>query len=170
MIRWIGILFIVFGATATGLTMAANVKHTVKTMQKFISILCEMRAEIEFHLTPLGELCGKISEKAEAPLKNVFKNVQQRLYAVPGRPVGIQMREAIFHCGQTVPRDLKDILTDLFDALGKQDVYAQLRAIDLAHKRTENALNTLENDKNERCKTYRIISICAGIAAAVILI
>lgn len=170
MIRWIGFVLVVSGAAATGMTMAANVKRTVNLLREWVNILREMRSEIEFHLTPLGELCGILADGASAPIKNILYSVEKKLSDVPGRPAGIQMRESLSVNGQGIPVELKKIIIDLFDALGRQDVYAQIRAIDMAQQRTQSALQSLESEKKDRCRTYRVISVCAGIAIAVILI
>lgn len=170
MIRWVGFIFVVSGAAAAGMTMAAGVKRAVNLLREWSCILREMRSEIEFHLTPLGELCGILADNASDLLKPVFYSVKMKLSDVPGRPAGIQMREALSLYGQRIPIELRKIIIELFDALGRQDVYAQMRAIDIAQQRTQLALDTLEKDKAERCRSYRVISVCAGIAVAVILI
>lgn len=168
MIRWFGFILVVSGASAAGIFMSHSVQRKAEICTELISALEFMRGEIEFRLTPLGEICNHLGLVCKKPLGQVFSFVADALKSAPGRPSGVQMRRALQR--QPLPEEAKVVLTELFDSCGKQDVLSQLRAIDLAERRMQLTLDVLQKEKNERCRTYRMIGICAGLAVAVILI
>ena len=168
MIRWLGFILVVSGGAATGIFMARSVRRKLEVCRELISALELMRGEIEFRLTPLGEICKQLGEVCKKPLGPVFSQIADDFISAPGRPSGVQMRRALQ--GQPLPEEPKAVLTELFDSFGKQDVYAQLRAIDLAERRIQLTLDELQGEKKERCQIYRMIGVCTGLAVAVILI
>lgn len=170
MIRWIGFVLVVSGAAAAGISMAAAVRRSGEFYRQAQMALLHMKAEIEFKLTPLAEICGQLAVSCRQPLAGIFGAVETSLHLAPGRPCGVQMRRALQQKGLSMPEELKKTLTELFDTLGKQDVYAQLRAIDMAERRLQSALDELQREKKDRCRSYRVIGVCAGLAVAVILI
>lgn len=167
MIRWLGFILVFSGGAATGILMAHSVRRKLEIYRELISALELMRGEIEFRLTPLGEICKQLSSVCKKPLSLIFSHVADDFISAPGRPSGVQMRRALR--GQTLPEAAKVVLTELFDSFGKQDIYAQLRAIDLAERRIQLTLDELQREKKERCQTYRTIGVCTGLAVAVIL-
>lgn len=170
MIRCVGFIFIIIGATATGFGIAFSVQRQCIFYRQLIGVLEFMKAEIEFRLTPLGEIYAQIGEGEAHFLRGIFLKMKAAQLQSPGRPAGVTMRRILQNCGTNIPKEGKCILMELFDVLGRQDVMAQIRALDYAEKRTQMALETIEKEKTNRCRTYRTIGICAGLALAVILV
>lgn len=170
MIRTVGFICIVLGAGATGYCMAADVRRKEEQLQQLLMALTYMKGEIEFMLKPLGEVCFEISNRCTCKhLRETFLSVSKSIGNAPGRPAGQQMRRAL--SGNVyLEYGTKEILFDLFSCLGRQDVYAQVRAIAAAERRVEASLEQLQREKTERKRSYRVLGLCAGLAIAVILI
>lgn len=170
MLRWFGFICIVCGAAATGFSMAADVRKKEEQLLRLLSALQYMKGEIEFLLTPVGQVCNAISQQCtNKPLRNVFSSVAEGLKQFPGRTAGQVMRKALTS-QRGIFDDVEQILTDLFSGLGRQDVYAQVRSVAAAEQRTECSLAMLRKEKNERSHSYRVLGICTGLALAIILI
>ncbi len=170
MLRWLGFFCIVGGAAATGFSMASDVRKKEEQLLRLLAALQYMKGEIEFLLTPVGQVCREISQQcANKPLRNVFVAVADDLERSPGRPVGQIMRKQL-GTEHGIFDDVKRILTDLFSCLGRQDVYAQVRSIATAQQRAETILEMHLKEKNERRHSYRVLGVCTGLALAIILI
>ena len=170
MVRLIGFLCVAAGAAASGFGIASEVKKQCVFYRRLLDALEFLRTEIEFHLTPLRDICNQLSGMVGKPLDVIFHEVGNSLSDAAGRPAGVLMRRAILNQGTGLPKAGREVMEGLFDVLGKQDVIAQVRAVDLSIERTKSALNQLEKEKQDRCRTYRTIGICAGLAVAVILL
>jgi len=170
MIRWLGFVMIVGGASAAGILMATGVKRSLILYQQSIAALVYMKNEIEFQLTPIDKIAFELGNRLDAPLSSVFRALYSAIHFVPGIPLGLQMQHALAQTTQSFPLELKRTLTSLFDLLGKQDMLAQIRAINLAEERLNQEIQRLNAEKKERTRAYRTIGMCAGLALAVILI
>lgn len=170
MFRFLGAIFIIGGAAAGGIIISANVKQSIKLHYDWLQILQLFHSEIEFKLTSMSDLCIQVMECSSPVFKNIFNSMYVSLVDAPGKSIGVQMHHAIDAYGGSLPKELKKIMTELFDVLGHQDVYAQLRAIDYAKYRTNIVLNSLEKDKTEKSHSYRVIGVCAGVAIAIVLL
>ena len=80
------------------------------------------------------------------------------------------MRRALHGYRDKIAPETASILEELFEQMGRHDVLAQIRAIELAETRLQAEIEHIHTDKLERCKAYRTIGICTGLAVAVILI
>ena len=170
MIRWFGFILIVTGAAASGSLLAAGVRRSVRQCTAMQNALAFMKAEIEFHLTPLDQISMQMASMLPQPLSLVFRSVSRDIRRMPGVLPGSLMRRALNVHRNKITPELSKILADLFELLGKQDVLAQVRAAELAEARLKQEIHRIEAEKKDRCRTYRTIGICAGLAVAVILI
>lgn len=170
MIRWIGFVLIVSGASAAGILFAAKLKHTLELYRQTATALAFMKNEIEFQLTPIREIADKLSIILDKPLSSVFQSLIHEMRTCPAIPLGLQMERVLKQNGALLPAELRRIWTSLFDLLGKQDAIAQIRAIQLAEGQVEREMAHLSADRHERARAYRIAGVCTGLALAVILI
>lgn len=170
MIRWVGFILIVFGGAASGVLLAADVRRSLRQCRAVQNVLAYMKAEIEFHLTPLDEITKQVSAMMPHPLSAIFQSVSRDIRRMPGVPAGSLMRRALNVQRSKLAPELHGILAELFELLGKQDVLAQVRAVTLAEARLEQEIRRIDTEKKDRCRTYRTIGICAGLAIAVVLI
>ena len=166
MIRWIGFCFIVSGGAYFGFLLSADVKRCRKLYEEMLHVLGYMKTEIEFRLTPLHVICKALAQQCSQPLSQIFEELYggEQLLTERNMEVLLEKYENI------LPGALKRQLKVLFLELGKQDVCAQLSAIELCRQGITVELEKLQTDGKERSRSYRIIGVCAGLAVAVILI
>ena len=170
MLRFVGFVLIVSSSASVGFSMADRVRRAQKLYRQALSSLAYMKAEIEFHLTPLDEITRQLSTLSSGVLGEIFSGFSRDITLAPGVSCGVLMRRCLRMQKYRLPQELSDILGELFDLLGRQDVLAQIRAIELAEGRLQQVYAQSRSEKNERCRAYRTIGICAGLALAIVLI
>lgn len=170
MIRWLGFILVISGAAATGILMASDVKNTLKLYRQTLPALAYMKSEIEFHLTPLDKILLHLAKSQPKNIASGFGRLHDRMQTRPGVNLGMHASFAFTDEKNSYPAEWKTIMTNMFHLLGKQDVLAQIRAIELAEQNLNAAIDRLHSEKKERCRTYRTFGFCAGLAVAVILI
>lgn len=170
MIRYLGFILIVCGGSGCGIMLARETHKTLELYLQCAIALTYMKNEMEFHLTAVDQIAFELSNILPKPLATVFHNLYSSMCVAPGIALGLQMEKAMQRNKRPLPNNLKQIMIRLFDLLGKQDLQAQLSAIQLAEKRINREIERINAEKYERSRTYRTIGICTGLALAIILI
>ena len=169
MIRALGFVLILSGASCVGIRQAACIRRACRLYEDLRIALVWLKNEIQSALTPLEQAFDQVSGLIADPLSSLFAALAQKIRDDPGcSTVGLAAR--YFASRPEMPPELLDVVYDLLRMLGRQDTAAQVNALELALSRTELLRKRLEQDKTERCRSYRTLGICAGLALAVILI
>ena len=163
MIRWLGFLLIVCGASTCGLLLGFGVKREQQICQSLLTALNRMKWELQFRLTPLPELFRFASDDAQVPVSGLFMKISDQITNAPGKPLD----PSAF---RMLPHEIAAVLSELFRDLGRQDVESQTAALELAIRRIGRILQELTQSGRERSRVYRTLGVCAGISLAVILI
>lgn len=169
MIRCIGFVLIVAGASSAGIWMASRVNQELKCYRALLSALISMQSEIRCNCSTVVYASEKASERIPAPVSDILRSISTKLKDDPTVSPGLHAH-CVLRRMHEIPSEMRDIMRELFSLLGRQDLAAQLRALDLAVSRTECEINKLLSDRPDRCRTYRIMGICGGLAIAVILL
>lgn len=169
MIRMIGFVLIVSGASCAGIRQAACVRRSYLLYEDFRMALVWLKNEIQTALTPLEQAFGVVSGLIPNPLAGLFAVLANGIRRDPGCST-VSVASRYFTSGSEIPAELQDVVYDLLRMLGRQDTAAQVNALELALSRTEVLRTKLEREKTERCRSYRTLGVCAGLALAVILI
>ena len=167
--KWIGAILIVASCTACGFSIAAGKRKEEYLMLQLLRILQCMETELRYRLTPLPELCQMAAGESSGILKNVFLNLSRELYRQKLPDAGSCMAAAIGTCGD-LPNRIRSILSQLGYSLGRYDLEGQLQGIQVVRRRTEESLESLRKNRDERLRSYQTLGICAGMALVIILI
>ncbi|MBQ7566306.1 MAG: stage III sporulation protein AB [Oscillospiraceae bacterium] len=163
MIRWLGFVLIVCGASTCGVLLGFGVKREQLICSSLLTVLNRMKWELQFRLTPLPELFRFAAESAQEPVSGLFMRISDQISKSPGVP----LEPNGLH---TLPREIADVLSDLFRDLGRQDIKSQTAVLELAISRIRLISQDLTQTGRERSRVYRTLGVCAGISLAVILI
>ena len=79
------------------------------------------------------------------------------------------MAAAIRESGE-LPNRIRSILAQLGHSLGRFDLEGQIQGIRTVRRRTEESLESIRKNRDERLRSYQTLGICAGAALAIILI
>lgn len=169
MIRVVGFILVVSGCATVGILQAASVKRTAKLYEGLRLGLIWMKNEISYSLVPLEQATGRVAQMLPSPLNALFRRLSDSIAADPGCSLA-WTASGFFEFDNALPVQMQDILLDLLRMLGRQDTSSQVRVLELAEARVNAVLQQLEKDKAERCRSYKSLGFCAGLALAVILL
>ncbi len=171
MLKILGALCIIGGSSAAGFGFAACVRRQAEQLRELSAALSSMRDEIEYRATPLPRLLSELSEQTAGAISELFRFWSEALTAACGASIPYALSCALRRTRRlTLGQDGLSALQTLAQSLGRFDAEAQLRAISLCTQRIENQIARLESEKPARCRSYRTIGVCAGLALAVILL
>ena len=169
MIRILGFILIVSGASCVGIMQAASVRRTYRLYEDLRFAAVWLAGEIRTTLAPLEQAFRGVSLVVNDPLSGLFSSLSQAIANDPGCST-LSAATRYFMSDQSVPAPLRDIIYDLLRMLGRQDVLAQEKALELTVARAEALLQQMDKEKTDRCRSYGTLGICAGLALGVILI
>lgn len=168
-IKWIGAALIIAGCGGFGFSLAANYKRETKLLQSLLSVISHMGYELQYKLTPLPDLCRQAAKEAREPLREIFLNFARELdwQTAPdaGSCIAVAIRRSC-----SVPQSVKSILMRLGSTLGRYDLSGQLKELETIRTACEQELRVLTDNQNSRLRSYRTLGLCAGAAAAILLI
>lgn len=171
MLKLLGLALIVGSASAVGFGFAANIRRQAAQLTALRQALGQMKNELHCRMTPLPELLDGVGQDSPGAVGALFSACAARLRADRTGPVQAAFRSALEQTPQlALPGAVRRSLLSLSMTLGRFDVEGQCRAIDLAAGQAEAALAELEQSRAARCRSYRTLGICAGLAIAVILL
>lgn len=168
-IKWIGAVLIIAGCGGFGFSMAANCRRETKLLQSLLTVISHMECELQYKLTPLPELCRQAAKEAAGALQEIFLNLARELDWQISPDAGSCMDAAIQR-STGVPQSVKALLMRLGTSLGRYDLSGQLQELNAIRTACEQALKAITDNQEPRLRSYRTLGLCAGAAAAILLI
>lgn len=166
-----GVLLIVFSAASFGFRYAWNVRRRCDLIGQLLLALRLLKSELSAHGTPLpqafGFLAAATSGSTAAYFSAAAKEMNKNRWMTPDR--GLRLAESQLK-ELTGEDPVRQVLHDLGAGLGRFDLEGQLGGIGCAVARMEQFQKEAEAEKSLRCKTYRALGICAGLALAILLV
>lgn len=171
MLKIMGVILVVFGASATGFTMAFHVRRIVTSLQQLLSALELMKSEIEYHRTPMPELMRLVALSSSGGIASFFGMLADNLFRYHDRSMRDMMKQSIQATPVcTFPANIQHTLLDLGNALGKYDVAGQIRAIEYASVRLNGILKQYLREQQAQMRSYCTLGICAGLAIGIMML
>lgn len=167
--KWIGAILIMASCSGCGFAIAAGKRREEQLLYQLIGILQFLEADLQYRLTPLPELCRLAAGETRAILRTVFLNLYRELKWQQLPDAGSCMYAAIQRSGE-IPPKVRRLLVQLGHTLGRFDLPGQLQGIQSVRKRSEETLDAIRKNRDERLRSYQTLGICAGAALAIILI
>ncbi len=168
MYKWTGALLIVAGCGGFGFAIAAGHRRQEKLLRQLIQILEFMENELQYRLTPLPELCRQAGKEVDGLLKNVFLELARELDWQVSPDVGSCMSAAIKR-NHDLPVILRKHLFRLGNTLGRFDLPGQLQGLQAVKAGCAESIKLLDNDRDNRLRSYQTLGVCTGAALAVLL-
>lgn len=167
MVKTIGILMVILGASGTGFSMAFSVRQNVSLVQQLLSTMEVMKNEISYRRTPLPELMRLLELQCRGCAAEFFGRLATDLSQRQERSVDIIVRRQVAAV-RAFPPAVRQILLQLGSGLGQYDTEGQLRSIDLAILRLRTLLDQYRSKQQTRIKSYCTLGICGGLAIAIL--
>lgn len=169
--KLIGVLFVVLSAASVGFRFSYAVKQRCDLIGQLQVALRLLKSEISNHGTPLPEAFAVLAAATRGNVALYFstaaKQMDQKRWMTPAD--SLVMAED--HLRELPANDpVRRILKELANGLGRLSWDNQLHSIDCAMVRLEEMRRIAEQDRTIRCRTYRTLGLCAGLALAILLI
>ncbi len=168
-LRLIGAGILCLGSVYVGFSAAGSVRKTVKDLQQLKLALEMMRCEVSYARTPIGSVCEIIARSCSGNVQQFF-NLARENYANQNTSPEQWVSEAVSRYFRRLPLNVQDAVTELLSTFGRFGVPEQLRLIDMTAEKTEAEIQAANADRAQRCKCYRTLGICTGLAVAVLVL
>lgn len=168
-LKLIGAVFVILGCGSVGFMIAGAYRQEEKALRQLLCALDFMQCELQYHLTPLPELCRKVSSASEGYIREVFRNLAVELED----QITPDVEQCVYHTLASVPR-LPALTTQMVKrmavGLGRFDVDGQVRGLEAMRTTCRSSLEQLTKDKSVRLRSYKTLALCAGAALAILFI
>ena len=167
--KLIGAIFVMAGSSTCGLTIAAAHKKQVHTLQQLIYLLDYMECELQYHFTPLPELCRQVSVEAQGVLRDIFLSLALQLEDHLVQDVSVSMNK-ILSLHTQCPSQTVEMLQLLGQSIGRFDMAGQLKGLEYIRSECRRKLELLTKNQDARLRSYRTLGLCAGAALCILFI
>lgn len=150
--------------------LSARVRDRVRETEKFVRLLTVIQTQIEYALTPTGELLEKLSESTEFQDFRFIQIVKERFAA--GEALEKAWNSALqtyATCSALQSRE-KELISAFSESFGSTDKYGQ--SANCAFFITQLKMQTEELRKAAQTKTrlYRALGILSGVFLMILLL
>lgn len=148
--------------------MAVAHRREVAALHQLVEAMDVMICELEYHLTPLSELCRFGAERIKGPVQLCFVALAEALDDQISPDVGLCTIAAL-KATPTVPKYASAQLQALGQTLGRFDLSGQLTGLERCRQSCRGQLEVLEYQQSQRLRSYQTLGFCAGAALAILL-
>ena len=167
--KWIGGILIILGCGGVGIAMAAAHRREEVAVRELISALDYMECQLQYHLTPLPELCRQAGDTCRGNLKGILDRLSEELDAQIAPDVESCMLSALAR-EEDLPVSVRDTLVSLGRSMGRFDLDGQIKGLEAVRTGCRQKLAELTQNKEVRLRSYQTLGFCAGVALAILLI
>lgn len=168
-LKLIGAIFVISACGGMGYLIAARHKKEIASLQELIRILDYMECELQYHLTPLPDLCRQAAGESKGFIRYFFLKLSNELDDQAATSVS-ECIQSVLVSIREIPQWTKSALEYLGDFLGRFDLDGQLKGLEATRKKCRNDLTQLCVNKDSRLRSYQTLGICAGAALVIIFI
>ena len=168
-IRILGAILIVISCSGVGYFLVFNHKREEKAISQLIGALDYMQCELTYRLTPLPELCRMAAAENIGMVSQVMLALADEMDSQISPDVSACMHAALIKSPK-LPTRTHALMQKLGGSLGKFDMEGQLRGLENVRQLCRKEMESLSNHRDQRLKNYQTLSICAGVALAILLI
>lgn len=169
MMKWIGALLIIGGCGMFGFSMAAAHKREEKALMSLICALDYMQCELQYHRTPLPDLCRQAGEQNRTQIGQVLLMLARELECQLSPDVESCMDE-VLNSEHSLPSRTRVAFETMGSSLGRFDLEGQIRGLEAVRTFCRGELERLGVDRDARLRSYQTLGLCAGAAVAILLV
>lgn len=167
--KWFGASLIILGCGSFGFSLAAGKRKEEQILKQLLLVLNYLECELQYHLTPLPQLCCQVSGKTVGTVKEVFLKLAEELESHSFSDVAGCMESALFF-NVDIPFFIREILYELGRTLGSFDLPGQIQSLHRIQETCEWELSRFRKNREERLRSYQTLGVCAGAALVIIFI
>lgn len=168
-LKLMGAVLIIAACGGVGFSMAAAHRREERALRQLIGALDFMGCELQYHLTPLPELCRNAAAECSDCISQVLLALAVELESQIAPDVSSCMNAAIAKTPKIPPR-LRGDLARFGSSLGRFDLQGQLDGLGAARQQFRRDLEELSKDRDVRLRSYQTLGLCAGSALAILFL
>lgn len=168
-LKLIGAVLIIAGCGGVGFSMAAAHRREENALRQLIGVLDYMGCELQYHLTPLPELCRSAATESGGVISQILLRLATELESQILPDAAACMNAAISKTPR-LPSKARKNLTGLGGTLGRFDLQGQLKGLEGARQQCRHDLEELSEDRTMRLRSYQTLGLCAGAALAILFL
>lgn len=165
--KWMGAILIIVSCGGFGFSLAAGYKREEYRLRQMIRALQFMESELQYHLTPLPELCRQAGMEANGAVREVFLNLAQELDRQASPDACSCVRFAIRKSRDLSSKQRK-LFIQLGQTLGRFDLPGQLQGLKAVRNDCKAEVKLLMQNRDVRLRSYQTLGLCAGAALAIL--
>lgn len=172
MLKILGSIIIIAGATVIGFTYSNIYLQRVKQLRDMQFALNMMETEIAYTATPLTEVLLSVGEKSSIIIKKIFAGMADTLISKKKNSVFEafmytynQMKGEIY-----LDKEEIEVVSSFMQSLGSSDIEGQKKNFNITIKRLESFEKRAEEIRNKNEKLYRYLGLSFGVLIVIILV
>lgn len=172
MLKLLGSLIIIAGATAIGFTYSNICFQRVKQLRDMQFALNMMETEITYTATPLTEVLLSVGERSSNVIKRVFTNMAEALLSKKSNSVYDafiytynQMKDMIY-----LDKEEIGVVSSFMQSLGSSDIEGQKKNFNITIKKLEGFEKRADEIRTKNEKLYRYLGLSFGVLIVIILV
>ena len=167
--KLLGAITVICACGWFGFSLALNHKREESSLAAFLSCLDYLQCELQYHLTPLPELCAQIGQHRMDGTGRLFSRISQILEEQQVSDVSECVRQALEEFPE-LPGSTAGAMEVFGATLGRFDLSGQITGIESVRSQCRQELDSLRKNREERLRSYQTLGLCAGAALAIIFI
>ncbi len=168
-LKWIGAVLVMAGCGGFGAALAASHRRKEGQLRQLLEAIAFMECSLQYHLLPLPQLCRDTARQVSGPVRKVFQLLARELEAQIAPDAPSCMSAAVAQLPE-LPASSRRVCVQLGRTLGKFDLPGQLKGLAGAAEACRRALRKLEQDKQQRLRSYQTLALCAGAALTILFL
>ena len=156
-LKLIGAVLIIAGCGGVGFSMAAAHRREENALRQLIGVLDYMGCELQYHLTPLPELCRSAATESGGVISQILLRLATELESQISPDAAACMNAAISK-------------TPKLPSTARFDLQGQLKGLEGARQQCRHDLEELSEDRTMRLRSYQTLGLCAGAALAILFL
>lgn len=168
--KWIGLLLVIAGAGGVGFSLVGEYSMRIRMLEQIRNMMHYINDLVLYEYASLPEAFGRTAPRMEEPFAAFLQKVSGQMDDFSGEDVSfLWQNNAPILKEKLNKKDYKEF-AECMKQTGFSDVKAQSRALKDYEQRLELLLHRLSEQKEEKCKLYRTLSIMSGIFVCILLI
>ena len=167
--KLIGAILVFLACGGLGFRIAAFYRREENTLGKLMRILEYMECELQYHLTPLPNLCRQAAMGAGGVLERVFMDLSMELESQISPDAERCMNYVVDRTNKLTPQS-RELLLILGKSLGKFDIEGQIKGLVAVKSDCQRRIDELRQNRDRRLRSYQTLGLCAGAALAILFL
>lgn len=167
--RWVGAMLIIAACGGFGIFTGFVYRREEAMLRQMLDALTYMECQLQFHLTPLPELCGEVAQQISGPVGTLFFNLAKEL-ALQITPEAAGCMHRALDESDGLCLSIREAALQLGRSMGRFDLSGQLKGLASVQHDCERKLELLSRNRDMRLRSYQTLGFCAGTALAILFI